>query len=468
MRRASPAGVSGVKPVGGLAAFRPTTTELRRLLSLATPVAVVQVGMVMQGVVDTAMVGRVSAPDLAAVALGNLYFFGVSVFGMGVLMALDPIVSQAFGAGDRKGIELAIQRGAALGLILTVFASLAMALAGPVLRALRQPEEVVPIAAAYTGTLIVGMLPFYGFVLVRQTLQAMGKVAAIVVTVVLANGLNALANWVLIYGKWGAPAMGAVGSGWATAICRWFMLAVVLALGWRTLRPYLRKARRGALARGPLWRMVRLGAPIGLHFVLEFGAFGAIGIFMGWLGPVALAGHQIALNLAALTFMLAVGAAQAAAVMVGASVGAGDPDRARRFAGASVIVCCMVMTVTAAVFLSLPAPLAGLFTDAAEVAAVAAALIPVAGVFQLCDGIQVVCAGALRGVADTLRPLVYNLLAFWLLGLPVSLWLGFSAGTGPVGLWWGLAVGLGVVAALLLGRVWRRFRGSLVRFETGA
>lgn len=467
MRGSSPADVAAVPPVEGLAAFRPTAQEFRRLLSLAAPVAVVQVGMVMQGLVDTAMVGRVSAVDLAAVALGNLYFFGVSVFGMGVLMALDPLVSQAFGAGDRKGIELAIQRGAVLGLALTLAASLAMASAGPVLRVLGQPEDVTPIAAAYTNALIAGMLPFYGFVLLRQTLQALGKVTAIVVAVVLANGLNALANWVLVYGNWGAPAMGAVGSGWATAICRWFMLAVVLAMAWPTLRPYLRTARRAALAGRPLWRMVRLGAPIGLHFVLEFGAFGAIGIFMGWLGPVALAGHQIALNLAALTFMLAVGAAQAAAVMVGASVGAGDPGRARRFAGASVLVCCLLMTCTAAVFLSLPDALAGLFAEAPEVVAVAAALIPVAGVFQLCDGIQVVCAGALRGVADTLRPLVYNLLAFWLVGLPVSLWLGFSAGKGPVGLWWGLAVGLGLVAALLLGRTWRRFRRPLARFATG-
>ena len=468
MRGASPAGTSGVRPAERLAAFRPTATELRRLLSLAVPVAVVQVGMVMQGLVDTAMVGRVSALDLAAVALGNLYFFGVSVFGMGVLMVLDPIVSQAFGAKDRKGIELAIQRGVVLSLILAAGASLMLAWAGPVLRAFRQPEEVVPIAAAYTGALIGGVLPFYGFVLVRQTLQAMGTVAPIIVAVVLANGLNVLANWVLIYGNWGAPAMGAVGSGWATAICRWFMIAVVLALGWRTLRPYLRKARREAVAKRPLWRMIRLGTPIGFHYVLEFGAFGAIGIFMGWLGPVALAGHQIALNLAVVTFMLAVGVAQAAAVMVGTSVGAGDPDRARRFAGAAVIVCCLVMTFTATIFLSLAEPLAGLFTDAAGVAAVAAALIPVAGVFQLFDGIQVVCAGALRGVADTLRPLVYNLLAFWLVGLPVSLWLGFSAGAGPAGLWWGLAVALGVVAVLILRRGWRRFGGPLTRFETGS
>lgn len=438
------------------------------MASLALPVAAVQVGLVFQGIVDTAMVGRVSAPDLAAVALGNLYFFGISVFGMGMLMALDPIVSQAFGAEDRRGIELAIQRGLVLGLGLALASSLLLGLAGPVLRTLNQPLEVVPIAARYSYALAAGMIPFYGFVVFRQTLQALGTVAPVVLAVVAGNLLNAAANWVLIFGNLGVPAMGAVGSGWATAASRWFMFGFLFWLGRATLRPYLRRLRSEALAdRRRLAAMVRLGAPIGLHMFLEFGAFGAIGLAMGWLGTEAMAGHQIALNLAAMTFMLAVGVAQAAAVLVGKSVGEDDPPRARRFAGAAVAVCCVAMSFTAALFLSLPGVLADLFTEAAPVAAVAAALIPVAGVFQLFDGLQVVCAGALRGVADTLRPLIYNLLAFWLLGLPTSLFLGFRAGMGPAGLWWGLAAALGIVAVLLVSRLWRRFHRPMTRFGAG-
>lgn len=452
----------------GLAAFLPGKAEFARLASLALPVAAVQVGLVFQGIVDTAMVGRVSAPDLAAVALGNLYFFGISVFGMGMLMALDPIVSQAFGAEDRRGIELAIQRGLVLGLGLALASSLLLALAGPVLRTLNQPSEVVPIAARYSYALAAGMIPFYGFVVFRQSLQALGTVAPVVLAVVAGNLLNAAANWVLIFGNLGVPAMGAVGSGWATAASRWFMFGLLFWLGRATLRPYLRRLRSEALAdRRRLAAMVRLGAPIGLHMFLEFGAFGAIGLAMGWLGTEAIAGHQIALNLAAMTFMLAVGVAQAAAVLVGKSVGEDDPPRARRFAGAAVAVCCVAMSFTAALFLSLPGVLADLFTEAAPVAAVAAALIPVAGVFQLFDGLQVVCAGALRGVADTLRPLIYNLLAFWLLGLPTSLFLGFRAGMGPAGLWWGLAAALGIVAVLLVGRLWRRFHRPMTRFGAG-
>ena len=439
--------------------------ELRALAALALPVAVVQMGLVAQGLVDTAMVGRVDAAQLGAVTLGNLYFFTVAVFGMGLLLALDPLVSQAFGAGDEDAIEVAIQRGVVLSVTLAVVASVFLAVAEPVFVLLRQPQEVVPVAAAYARTQIPGMLPFYGFIVFRQVLQAVGRVAPVVWTILLANVLNAFLNWILVFGNLGVPELGAVGSGWATAISRWFMWLCSLALGWRVLAPYLRRMRRGLFAADPFRRIVRLGSPIGLQLFLEFGAFGAIGILMGWMGTVAIAGHQIALNLAAFAFMIPLGISQAAAILVGRAVGRGDSATARRSAGGAVLICCLVMVATAAVFLGLPGVLADQFTTETRVAAVAAALIPVAGMFQLFDGLQVVCTGALRGVADTMRPMIYNVLGFWLFGMPLSLWLGFRADMGPEGLWWGLAGGLGVVAVLLLGRIWIRLRGPLERFS---
>ena len=432
---------------------------------LATPVAVVQMGLLSQGLVDTAMVGRVTAAELGAVTLGNVYFFTVAVFGMGLLFALDPLVSQAFGAEDHDEIAVSIQRGLLLSVGLAVVTSALLALAAPIFVLLRQPPEVIPVAARYTHALIPGMLPFYGFIVFRQTLQAVGRVAPVVWTIILANLLNAGANWVLIYGNLGAPAMGAVGSGWATAASRWFMWLCALVLGWRLLAPYLRRVRRDVFQFRPLRRIVRLGSPIGLQLFMEFGAFGAIGIAMGWLGTNAIAGHQIALNLAAFAFMIPLGISQAAAVLVGRAVGNENPDRARRSGGGAVLLCCFAMSVTAVVFLAFPGLLARQFTTDASVAAVAAALIPVAGMFQLFDGLQVVCTGALRGVADTLRPMVYNVLGFWLFGIPLSLWLGFGRDTGPVGLWWGLAAGLGAVAVLLLWRLWIRFHGPLVRLH---
>ncbi len=455
---------AAASPRARLSAFRPGVAELRALAGLALPVAVVQMGLVAQGLVDTAMVGRVDATELGAVTLGNLYFFGVAVFGMGLLIALDPLVSQAFGAGDRDAIEVAIQRGLVLSVAIAAAGSVLLAPAETVFVLLNQPEEVAPIAAAYARTQIPALLPFYGFIVFRQVLQAVGRVAPVVWTILLANVLNAFLNWILVFGNLGAPELGAVGSGWATAMSRWFMLVCSLALGWRVLTPYLRRVRRDLFAARPLGRIVRLGSPIGLQLFLEFGAFGAIGILMGWLGTVAIAGHQIALNLAAFAFMIPLGISQAAAILVGRAVGRGDAGAARRSAGGALLACCLVMMATAAVFLGLPGVLADQFTTEPGVAAVAAALIPVAGMFQLFDGLQVVCTGALRGVADTMRPMIYNLLGLWLFGMPVSLWLGFGAGLGPEGLWWGLAAGLGAVAVLLLGRLWIRMRGPLERF----
>ena len=434
-----------------------------QLVRLAVPVAAVQVGMMAMGAVDTIMVGRVSPADLAAVALGNLYFFGVAVFGMGVLFVLDPVISQAVGADDGEGIARGMQRGVVLSALLTLVAAVLLLPAGPVLGFLRQPEEVVPIAAGYALASIAGVFPFYVFVVLRQGLQAMGRVGPILITVVLANVGNAFFNWVLVFGHLGFPDMGAVGSGWATSLSRWFMMLGLLALGWPLLRGSVRPFRPEALRMEPLKRLVRLGAPIGMQQALEFGVFGAAGLFMGLMGTLAVASHQVALNLAALTFMVPVGIAQAAAVLVGHAVGRHDPPAARRAAGAGLVVGVAFMCVTAALFLSVPEFLARIYSVDQPVVAAAALLIPIAGVFQIFDGIQVVASGALRGVGDTRVPMLVNLLGFWGVGLPVCLLLGFGLDQGPQGIWWGLAVGIGVVSVLLMLRIRARFGRELRR-----
>jgi MATE family multidrug resistance protein len=446
-----------------VASFVPRRADLDALVRLALPVAAVTVTTMTMGVVDTIMVGRVSATDLAAVALGNLYFFGAVVWGMGVLFALDPVISQAVGAGDRAAVANGIQRGALLALALTGLATLLLLPAGPVLRALGQPEDVVPVAAGYALATIPGVLPFYLFNVLRQSLQAMGRVAPLLVAVLLANLANVFFNWVLIYGNLGFPAMGAVGAGWATSMSRWFMTLILLCLSWPLLRDFLRPLRPEALALAPLGRFLRLGAPIGAQQLLEFGVFGAAGILMGWMGTVAMAAHQVALNLSSLTFMVPLGVAQAGSVLVGQAVGRGDVAGARRAAGGSLLVGAGFMTVTAALFLSAPTVLARIYSADGVVVALTALLIPIAGVFQVFDGIQVVALGALRGVGDTRLPMVLNLVGFWLVGLPVSAALGLRLGFGPEGVWAGLALGIAVVAILLLVRVWTRFGRELRR-----
>lgn len=444
-------------------AYRPERRDLRDLVRLAFPVAVVQIGMMAMGAIDTIMVGRVTPTDLAAVAIGNLYFFGVAVFGTGVLFGLDPVISQAVGAREAGAVARGLQRGALLALLLTVVASLLLLPSGPILSALRQPEDVVPVAAAYAWASILGIYPFYGFVVLRQSLQAMGKIRALLWTVATANVVNVFLNWILIYGNLGAPELGAVGSGWGTSLSRWFMMLMLMMVAWPLLRPSLRPLRRDVLQLAPLARLVRVGAPIGVQHSLEFGVFGAAGLLIGLMGTIPVASHQVALQLAALTFMIPLGVAQATSVLVGQAVGRADPPGARRAAGAGLLVGAGFMSVTAALFLLIPEPLAAVFSVDESVIATAATLLPIAGVFQIVDGLQVVAAGALRGVADTRVPMILNFVGFWLVGLPVCVVLGLGLDQGPTGVWWGLAIGLGVVAILLLRRLRIRFGGALKR-----
>ena len=423
------------------------------MLRLAVPVVIIQVGMMAMGVVDTVMVGHISALALAAVALGNLYFFTLAVFAQGTLMVLDPVVAQAVGARDEPAIARAVQRGVIIAVVLSIPAIILLASASPIFTLLKQPSEVIPLAAAYAVRSAPGAFPFLLFVVFRQSLQSMGRTAPIVGAIIIANLVNGALNWVLIYGHLGFPAMGVVGSAWATTISRLLLVLGLWAAAWRQLNPLVLSLRPEIWQVEPLRRMFRLGLPIGAQHVLEFGAFALVALMMGWMGTREMAGHQVAINLAALTFMVPLGVGDAASVLVGQAVGRGDPEGIRGAARAAFLCGVTFMAATAAIFLSVPEPLARLYSQDLEVIAVAAMLIPIAGVFQVFDGIQVVAGGVLRGLGDTRAPMIANLLGYWVVGIPVSIYLGFEKGLGPAGLWWGLVLGLGLVGSSLLLRV---------------
>jgi len=441
---------SVVSPAGH---FLPRREELRAMVRLALPVVTIQVGMMAMGVVDTVMVGHLSTQALAAVALGNLYFFGLAVFAMGTLMVLDPVVAQAVGAGDEPAVARGIQRGVLLAGLLTLPAVLLLIVAKGFMLLARQPAEVVPAAAAYALRLAPGVLPFFVFIVFRQSLQAMRLTAPIVIAIVVANLVNAALNWLLIFGHYGFPALGVEGSAWATTLSRWLLAVLLLALVHRRVAPYLWPVRREIWEPAPLGRMIRLGVPIGCQYLLEFGAFALVALMMGWLGTNAMAGHQIAINLASLTFMVPLGTSDAASVLVGQAVGRRDPAGARGAAYSALLCGAGFMSLTAVLFLSVPGPLARLYTTEAEIITLAVTLIPLAGVFQVFDGLQAVGGGILRGLGETRVAMLVNLIGYWFLGLPVSYVLGFRLGLGPIGLWWGLVLGLGVVASILLVRV---------------
>jgi MATE family multidrug resistance protein len=431
----------------------PRRDDLRAMVRLALPVVLIQVGMMFMGVVDTLMVGRLSASALAAVALGNLYFFLIAVFGMGTLMVLDPVVAQAVGAGDDEGAARGFQRGVILAGLLALPAATLLLLAEPFMLRAGQPAEVVPLAADYAERLAPGVFPFFLFVVLRQTLQSMRVVRPIVLAIVTANVANAVINWVLIFGHLGAPALGVAGSAWATTISRWLLAGILLGVAWRALAPLVYPIRREIWHWTPLARMLRLGLPIGAQVFLEFGAFAVVALMMGWLGTRSMAGHQVAINLASLTFMVPLGVGDAASVLVGQGVGRGDPVATRGAARAALLCGVGFMICTAVLFLTAPFALARLYTPDVEVIQVAAALIPLAGIFQVFDGTQTVATGILRGLGETRVAMLVNLLGYWCIGLPVSYLYGIHLGRGPVALWWGLVLGLGVVATVLLIRV---------------
>jgi len=436
-----------------LQAFVPSPHDVRALVRLAVPIVAMQVGMMLMSVVDTIFVGHVSARELAAAALGGLYTIGLFNFCLGVVWAVDPLVSQALGARDPAAAALGVQRGLVLAAVMGVVATVLCVPAEWVYRALREPPDVIPRAVSFVHISAPSLVPMLLFVALRQSLVAMKRTSALVAVVVLSNLLNAGLDWVLVFGHWGLPAMGAPGSALATTITRFLGLFALLVIAWRALQPMLRPWRKEALALGPLLRTFQLGLPIGAQNSVEFTTFAAISVFAGWFGAEAVSGHQVAINLASLMFMVPLGIGSASSVLVGHAIGEQDMAHARRVAASALAVGAGYMALSACVLLALPGMFASAYTSVPGVVAVAALLIPIAGVFQVFDGLQVVSAGVLRGAGDTRAPLVSNVLGFWLVGMPVSLWLGFKGGLGVVGLWWGFVAGLAVVAAFLVLRV---------------
>ncbi len=428
-------------------------TSFRSLLRLALPIVGVNVGMMLMGAVDTIMVGRVSPEALAAVALGNVYSFAVMMFGVGVLLALDPILSQAHGAGEQELFALAVQRGGILALALAIPLSLAMLLAEPLLARARQPAEVVPLVGTYCRILIAGVLPFLLFNVGRQTLQVLHRVGPVLWTILIANVANVGLNQWLINGGAGLPPLGVAGSAWATSLSRVLMVLLLLVMSRRELVPLMRPTHQHLLTPPPFRAMLRIGLPIAMQLEIEMAAFSVVALLMGTFGTIQVAGHQIALNLASLTFMVPMGVGMAASVQVGQAVGRGDPAAARASTRAALQLGGGFMVVTALLFSLLPNVIAGLYTNAGDVRAFAAVLLPIAGIFQVFDGVQVVCIGVLRGLGDTHAPMLINLAGFGVLGVGTSLWLAYRTSMGPVGLWWGLVVGLMVVAVVLVLRV---------------
>jgi MATE family multidrug resistance protein len=444
--------------------------ELPPLLTLAGPVILAEIGWMVMGIVDTMMVGPLGPAAIGAAGLGGGVFTAIAIFGMGLMLGLDAYVSQAHGAGDgaecRRWLHSGVWLAAALGLPI-------MGLAWVVyvsLDAWGLHPEIRVLVGPYLRGLSFGALPLLFYAAFRRYLQGMHVVRPVMFALITANIVNAIGNWILIYGHLGAPALGVEGSAWATTLARTWMAGFLLVAIRRVHRrqrvpappkphggpapPKLRGA--GGPARFDVARikqLVALGFPAASQVTLEVGVFAAATALAGKLDPVSSGSHQIALNIAALAFMVPLGLSSAGAVRVGYAVGARDVPQAVRAGWTALATGAGVMAAIGLVLFLWPARLISVFTTDQRVIDIGVRLLAIAAAFQLFDGTQAVVTGVLRGIGETRMPMIINVIGHWLFGLPVGYALCYWYDWGVLGLWIGLSVGL-IFTALVLTAVW--------------
>ncbi|OAM88379.1 MATE family efflux transporter [Termitidicoccus mucosus] len=446
--------------------------EARATLALAVPIIVGQTSQMLINVADTMMIGHVGTTELAAAAFAGSVFNVVFLGGIGLLAAVSIFTARANGAGDQAGVASWLRHGIALAVI-TILVQMAVLLPmGGHLHRFGQPPEVVAVVGPYYFLLGVSVVPAMLFQVFRQFAEAQGRPWVPMFIMLGGVALNVVFNWILIYGKLGAPAMGLAGAGLATLLARAGALAAIMA--WTRGEPRLGEAwpRPAPGGNGGFWRrwtgglradgfgeMLKIGAPAAAMLLFEVTAFTMAALMMGWVSEQALAAHQIALTCAGTTFMVPLGISMAAGIRMSALLGEGRLEARRASGFGAVGMGCAFMSCTALVFVVAGGVIArGFVPEDAEVAALAARLLVVAGIFQIFDGAQVVSAGALRGLADVRVPTGITFAAYWLLAIPGGYFLGVRGSFGAVGIWGGLACGLAVAAVLLVRRLSRLTR----------
>ena len=430
------------------------------MLRLAVPLALAELGWMAMGVVDSVMVGRLpdSATAIGAASIGGSMFYMVAIFGTGLMSGMDSQISQAYGAGDHTGARRWFASALILALVTVPLLMAAMMAGIPVLDAVGVDALVRSQGVDFLKVLVWSMPPLMLYTISRRYLQGFHCVRPITVALVSANVVNVLGNWVLIYGHWGAPAMGVRGSAISTVLARAYLalfLFITVMLRDRNALSGFQGTTTGA------WRLFRIGFPAALTIGFEVGVFNAVTVLCGSLGAVSLAAHTIALNAAGVTYMVPLGIGSAAAVSVGRAIGAGDRSEAARAGWTAFGIVTAFEVVSALGFVLLPRVITSAYTHDQAVINATVTLMYIAAVFQIFDGLQTVASGALRGMGNTVVPMLWNLISYWAIGLPIGAWLCFRRGWGVAGLWDGLCLGLMLIGSGLL-VVWYRASSRVV------
>lgn len=437
-------------------------TEIRRTLALAFPIIIGHLSQMLMGIADSVMIGRVGTVPLAASAFGHSLFTISFILGVGLLVAVSVLGARAHGAGQSSVCAEYLRHGMIMAVVLGIGGALLIYILSLKLEIFGQPAEVNAAGETYIRIIAASLVPTLLFQVLRQFSEAVGHPWGAMGIMLVSVALNVVLNWILIYGHWGAPAMGLDGAGWATLISR--MVAVLGLWIWLKHRNSVTKEWPGrgentAWGAPVVWTRVRemlqIGVPAAVQLMFEAGAFVAAAMMMGWIGTVPLAAHQIALSCASATFMIPLGIGLATSIRIGRAVGEGRLESLRRIGFGSIFTAVAFALVFTLVFaLGGPLIVSG-FTHEAEVAKLAAQLLIIAAIFQIFDGGQAVASGALRGMADVKIPTVITFITYWLMALPTAYYLGVMRHD-PHGVWIGLAVGLAFTHLLLAWRFYRK------------
>jgi len=430
-------------------------SELRPLVRLAGPVVLAEIGWMSMGLVDTVMVGRLGPAAIAATGMGSGVFTAIMIFGAGLMLGVDALVSRAAGAGRYDDCLRWLHQGVVLALVVSPIVMLVTWIAFVTIDAWGLNPQIGALAKPYLQVIALSAAPLMFYAVFRRYLQGLHVVRPVMYALTSANIVNAGANAILIYGRLGMPALGVTGSAWSTCLARVYMAAFLYVAVRREHR------RRGeahphvpfAVDAQRLWRLVALGAPAASQITLEVGVFVLATALAARLDEVSSASHQIALNIVSCVFMVPLGLASAGAVRVGHAVGARDIHRARRAGWTALGLGACIMIMLGLILLLLPIPMLRVFTADARVLAIGSRLLGIAAAFQLFDGTQAVTTGVLRGIGDTRTPMIMNVIGHWVLGLPVGYALCFRFAWGVTGLWIGLSIGL-IFCAVALTATW--------------
>ena len=427
------------------------------MLRLAAPLAMAELGWMAMGFVDTIMAGRLGAASIGAGSLGGMLFYPIAICGTGMLAGMDTLVAQAFGARDDAACRRTLVQGFWIAAGVAPVVALLLALTVPLLRAIGTNPRIMELLGPFVHALLWGVLPLLFYAAFRRYLQAMNIVKPITFAVISANFLNFAGNWLFMYGNWGAPRLGLEGSGFSTSISRVYIALVLLAAVLHHERKhgnlYLRVSWR------PQWtltsRLIALGFPSAMQILAEGAVFGIVTVMAARFDEVSLAAHSIAVNVISITYMVPLGISSAAAVRVGQAVGRKSPHGIAVSGWTALLLGAGFMGSAGLALALVPRWIARLYTPEAAVIAASAALLRIAALFEIFDGLQVVATGALRGLGDTRTPVLAHLAGYWMIGLPVAYVLCFTYGWGVTGIWVGLTSALILIGLILLA-AWHR------------